>query len=232
MNKILSVYLITFVLTIIYSCDNDKFLFDIDGNKYKTVIIGEQKWMAQNLNVSKFNNGDIILEVKSKIEWDSAINKKISAWCYYNFDNENGKIYGKIYNYYAVIDHRRIAPNGWHIPNIKEWEQLIKYLSNEQLNIDVGIKMKSKIGWNEKGNGTNESGFNGLPGGGIDCYSEFKNLGDLGHWWLDKKEDNIINMALCNKNGGLGISGDENFDCDFETGVGSQGMSIRCIENK
>ena len=126
------------VLLIMYSCGNDNFLVDIDGNKYATVIIGEQKWIAQNLNVSKFNNGDIILEVNSKIEWDSAINKKIPAWCFYNFDSENGKIYGKIYNYFAVNDPRRIAPNGWHIPNIKEWEQLIKYLSNDQLNIDVG----------------------------------------------------------------------------------------------
>jgi uncharacterized protein (TIGR02145 family) len=225
-------YLISSVLIIINSCGNDNFLFDIDGNKYETVTIGKQKWMAQNLDVCKFNNGDTILKVNSKTEWDSAIIKKIPAWCFYNFDNENGEIYGKIYNYFVVNDSRGIAPKGWHIPNIKEWEQLIKYLSHDALDIDVGIKMKSKSGWNNNGNGTNESGFNGLPGGGIDCFSEFKNIGDLGYWWLDKKEDNVINLALCYKNGGLGITGDENFDCDYETGVGYQGMSIRCIQNE
>ena len=93
--------------------------------------------------------------------------------------------------------------------------------------------MKSKYGWNDNGNGTNESGFNGLPGGGIDCEGEFKNIGELGCWWLPKKENLRINMVLCSINGGLGLTGDENFDCgEHETGEGSNaGMSIRCIRS-
>jgi uncharacterized protein (TIGR02145 family) len=224
-------------MNILFSCSLDKkvnsTVIDIDGNQYKTVFIGKQEWMAENLDVTKFQNGDIIIETKTKAEWESAIQNKQPAWCFYNYSKKNGEKYGKLYNWYAVIDSRGLAPEGWQIPNYQDWEQLIKFLNHDDLNIDIGIKMKSKNGWNDNGNGTNESGFNGLPGGGIDCEGEFKNIGELGCWWLPKKENMRINMVLCFVNGELGLTGDENFDCGkYETGDGSNaGMSIRCIKS-
>jgi len=81
-----------------------------------TVNIGTQTWMAKNLNVSIFANGDPIPEVKTNEEWKKAAEEKKPAWCYYENDPANGAIYGKLYNWYAVSDPRGLAPKGWHIP--------------------------------------------------------------------------------------------------------------------
>jgi hypothetical protein len=79
------------------------------------------KWMPNNLNVSKFRNGDPVPEVKTEEEWEKAGNNKQPAWCYYNNDAKNGKKHGRLYNWYAVNDSRGLAPEGWHIASDKEW---------------------------------------------------------------------------------------------------------------
>lgn len=93
---------------------------DIEENVYKTVKIGDQIWMAENLNVEKFRNYETIPEAKTKSEWEEAGENKQPAWCYYDNDPVNGAKYGKLYNWYAVIDPRGLAPSGWHIPNEAE----------------------------------------------------------------------------------------------------------------
>jgi len=95
---------------------------------FKTVEIGEQVWMAENLNVSTFRNGDPIPQARTQEEWKKAGENKQAAWCYYDNNPANGKKYGKLYNYYATSDPRGLAPNGWHIPTDSEWKTLIKYL--------------------------------------------------------------------------------------------------------
>lgn len=87
-----------------------------DGNAYKTVTIGNQVWMAENLNVDKFRNGDLILQAKTEEEWKKAGENKHPAWCYFDNDTANDAKYGKLYNWYAVNDPRGLAPAGWHIP--------------------------------------------------------------------------------------------------------------------
>jgi uncharacterized protein (TIGR02145 family) len=89
-------------------------------NNYATVTIGTQVWMTKNLDVDRYRNGDIIPEVKDSIAW---ANLKTGAWCYYNNDPELGKIYGKLYNWYAVNDPRGLAPAGYHIPTDAEWTE-------------------------------------------------------------------------------------------------------------
>jgi hypothetical protein len=91
---------------------------DIDGNTYQTVKIGKQVYTTENLNVTKYRNGDIIPEVTDQTQW---ANLTTGAWCYYNNDPANGPIYGKLYNWYAVKDPRGLAPEGWHIPSNTEW---------------------------------------------------------------------------------------------------------------
>ena len=81
---------------------NDNILTDIDGNFYKTVKIGNQIWMAENLNVSRFRDGRIITEVRSYREWKRAGDYEKPAWCYYKNKISNGRIYGKLYNWYAA----------------------------------------------------------------------------------------------------------------------------------
>jgi uncharacterized protein (TIGR02145 family) len=145
------------------------------------VKIGKQIWMAKNLDVTHFRNGDPIPEAKTDKEWVKAGKEKQPAWCYYNNDAENGKKYGKLYNWYAVKDSRGLAPSGYHIPTDKEWTQLSDYLGGKDI---AGDKMKSTSGWEDNGNGTNRSGFSGLPGGFRYNYDgTFGSVGNLGYWW-------------------------------------------------
>lgn len=147
--------------------------------------IGTQIWMSENLNVDKFRNGDPILEVKTNEEWVNAAENKQPAWCYYDNDPANDKKYGKIYNWYAVNDSRGLAPAGWHIPSDEEWTQLTNHLSGER---EAGSKMKSTSGWALNGNGTNSSGFSGLPGGLRTNMGAFGYIGNTGTWWSSSEK--------------------------------------------
>ncbi len=95
------------------------FVFKVKvGEEFKTVKIGNQVWMAENLNVDHYSNGDIILEVRKSSEWSAL---EFGAWC--NFENDvlNDKLFGKLYNWWAVSDSRGLCPSGWHIPSLDEW---------------------------------------------------------------------------------------------------------------
>jgi uncharacterized protein (TIGR02145 family) len=108
------------------------------------VKIGSQIWQSKNLDVTTFSNGEKIFEAKSIKDWDDAFASKQPAWCYYNFNPENGKKYGKLYNMYAVMDSRGLAPFGYHIPSNKDFEILEKFIGSE----NAGKKLKSTNGWN------------------------------------------------------------------------------------
>jgi uncharacterized protein (TIGR02145 family) len=136
------------------------------------VIIGAQVWMTKNLEVTTFRNGNPIPQAASDEAWELAGKNKQPAWCY------NGEHYGKLYNWYAVNDSRGLAPEGWHIPSDKEWTALVKALGE-----NPGKKMKSTWGWHDKGNGTNSSGFSGLPGGSRVYCGPFYGIGEIGYWW-------------------------------------------------
>jgi uncharacterized protein (TIGR02145 family) len=188
---------------------------------YKTVTIGAQVWMAANLNVSTFRNGDAIPQVTSDAEWEAAGENKQPAWCYYDNDAKNGTKYGKLYNWYAVNDPRGLAPAGYHVPTDAEWTTLDNFLGD-----DAGKKMKSTSGWESwsedlvctncknwnaeyrkktachvckdtrvhgtkahSGNGTNSSGFSGLPGGYRYSGGTFSDQGYFGYWWSASEND-------------------------------------------
>ncbi len=112
----------------------------------KTVTIGTQVWMLENLNVSTFKNGVAIPEVQDKDAWNKASKNHQPAWCYYDNDPKNGAKYGKLYNWYAVIDTSGLCPQGWHVPSDADWEILITYLGGKDV---AGAKMKAKSGWNK-----------------------------------------------------------------------------------
>lgn len=135
---------------------------DIDGNVYKTVKIGNQIWMAENLKTTRYNDGMPIPNVTDNNEWRFL---KIGAFCYYD-NNKANSICGSLYNWYAV-ETAKLAPKGWHVPSDEEWSILITFLGG----IDkAGKKMKNKTGWAVNGNGTNESGFSGRPCNGYRAY--------------------------------------------------------------
>jgi uncharacterized protein (TIGR02145 family) len=146
---------------------------DIDGNVYRTVKIGDQWWMAENLKVIHYRNGDPIPNVTDNSEWTN-----LSIGAYSNYDNDINHVttYGRLYNWYAVNDSRNIAPEGWHVAKDGEWKQLEMYLGMSQSEADVegdrgtdeGGKLKEAgtAHWDSPNTGaTNESGFSALPGG-------------------------------------------------------------------
>lgn len=145
-----------------------------------TVKICDQTWMRKNLDVSTYRNGDPIPQVTDPTEW---ANLTTGAWCYYANNPDTGAIYGKLYNWYAVIDPRGLAPEGWHIPSDAEWTILSNCLGGEAV---AGVKMK-EIGcryWHCPNNNTNISGFTGLPGShryGSGGWQAFDLSG--GYWW-------------------------------------------------
>jgi uncharacterized protein (TIGR02145 family) len=191
---------------------------DINGTVYQTVVIGEQLWMSENLNVDKFRNGDLIPEAKTDAEWQRAGENKQPAWCNYENDPENATKYGKLYNWFAVNDPRGIAPEGWHVPTDTEWTTLSNFLGGDDL---AGKKMKSTSGWSENGNGDNSIGFSGLPGG-LHGYG-FDGMGIIGCWWsrAENNTDNAFNRNLYHYNGLL----------DRSYSNKGNGFSVRCLRD-
>lgn len=154
---------------------------DQNGNQFKYIQIGKTYWMAENLNVDKFRNGDLIKQAKTAEEWRKASANREPAWCYYNNDPANGLKYGKLYNSYACTDRRGLAPFGWHIPSDDEWSNMIGLIGG--FTNETGKKMKLNKGWLNRGNGTNEIGFSGLPGGARRSDGVFQEVGEVGLWW-------------------------------------------------
>lgn len=135
----------------------DTTVTDIDGNIYKTVVIGSQTWMAENLRVSKYANGDVIPDLPSDANWSTASSGAVSS--YLNKGIEEDTAYGKYYNWYAVEDSRNVCPTGWHVPNDVEWSALGGALGGNSV---AGGKMKvtGTTYWNTPNtSATNESGF-------------------------------------------------------------------------
>lgn len=148
--------------------------FEKKVSDFKTITIGNQTWMAENLSVSTFRNGDPIMEINSEQNFYNANQKKEAAYTYLNFGPENSAKLGKLYNGYAVMDPRGLAPEGWHIPSEEEWMQLFEAIGGQYpndgtsrvTNAKTMYKMMIDEGWSSKLGGTvNQSSFSALPGG-------------------------------------------------------------------
>ncbi len=153
---------------------------------FRQVTIGDLVWMGENLNVDKFQNGDPIPQAKSTEEWLEAGKKGTPAWCYLNNDPINGERYGKLYNWYAVNDPRGLAPEGWRVATEQDWKQLVNQYGGIR---NAGGALKSRSGW-ARGNGSNESGFNGLPGGMRKFNGDFDFINHDSYWWTSTEYDN------------------------------------------
>jgi uncharacterized protein (TIGR02145 family) len=152
---------------------------DIEGNTYKTVIIGTQTWMAENLKTTKYRNGEAIINVTSNTAWST---QTIGTYCWYSNATSNNVTYGALYNWYAVADSRNIAPKGWHIPSDAEWTTLTTYLGGSTV---AGVKIK-EVGtahWTAPNEGaTNETGFTAVAGGYRDGYDG--TFADIKNIWI------------------------------------------------
>ena len=136
--------------------------------------------------MARYRNGDPIPQVTDPTQWS---NLTTGAWCWYNNDSATYAFtYGRLYNWYAVNDPRGLAPQGWHVPTDGEWNKLIKFIdltadTTQCCSNVAGIAMKSTTGWYNSGNGTNSSGFSGLPGGFRNFVGTYGAFGDGGSWW-------------------------------------------------
>lgn len=153
---------------------------DIDGNVYRTVRIGSQEWMADNLKTTRYRNGDAIANVTDNNSW---FNLTSGAYCHYNNDENYVATYGRLYNWYAVNDGRNLAPAGWHVSTDADWAALMTALGGGDV---AGGKLKEAgtSHWNSPNAGaTNESGFTGLPGGYRNPDGPCAHIGNIGFWW-------------------------------------------------
>ncbi len=195
------------------------FIFKVEAFSYVPIKIGDQFWMSRNLDVDVFRNGDTIKHAKSKEDWDNAAKKGIPAWCYYENNSAKYAKYGKLYNWYAVTDERGLAPRGWHVPDETEWGDLYDFLGGENL---AGNKLKSATGWSSNGNGIDEVGFNGMPGGFRSQFGFF--LINFGAYWWSATESNFFfawSRYLSYNNKSLSTG---NY-------VKGSGFSVRCIKD-
>jgi uncharacterized protein (TIGR02145 family) len=192
---------------------------DQQGNVYKTIVIGTQEWMAENLKTTIYRNGNSIANI-TNTQWAGFTS---GAWASYNNDSQYDCPYGKLYNWYAVADSRNLCPTGWHVPANSEWTTLTEYIGGGS----VGGKMKTtgtQYWISPNFNATNESGFSGLPGGvRTDYQGPFGSFGLGGGWWSSSEFGDYVawSYGLSYNNGSIG--GNTIFKED--------GYSVRCLRD-
>ncbi len=153
------------------------------AKQYKWTKIGTQTWMAENLKVTKYNDGIAIPNVTDATAWSELTT---GALCDYENTPSNSETYGKLYNWYAV-NTGKLCPTGWHLPSDAEWTELTDYLGGTS---DAGGKLKETgtTHWNSPNtSATNETGFTALPGGYRNNDGSFYSIGSRGYWWSATK---------------------------------------------
>ncbi len=194
---------------------------DIDGNTYKTVEIGTQIWMAENLKVTRYQDGDSIAYVPQNNLWN--INTT-GAFCFYNDSSHYINKYGLMYNFYAGANSKNICPTGWHIPTMAEWNTLVEFLGGTGF---AGEKLKAKTGWKvdiEEPN-NNISGFTAVPGGRRTQNGDYGQQERYGYYWSSTSFDTNI--------GGLiRLDREEPIVTYPTTGIfKNYGLSCRCVKD-
>jgi uncharacterized protein (TIGR02145 family) len=203
---------------------------DQQGSVYKTIVIGTQEWMAENLNTSIYRNGDAI---PTNVDWETWASNPSGAWAYYNNEESYACPYGKLYNWYTCVDARQLCPTGWHVPTDAEWTVLTNYLGGAAV---AGGKMKTTgtigaqtgLWYSPNTDATNSSGFSGAPGGLRDNITNDEFFGGVGGWWSSSEYDTdwAWYRSVCSSNGSL---------CTLvlpESRHYKQvGFSVRCLRN-
>lgn len=190
-------------------------ILDADGNLYTEVKIGNQIWLAEPLITTHFNNGDPISYIAEDSKWGEQTGP---AFGWYQSKPENSLPWGAYYNLAVIRDERGICPEGYHIPTMEEYQEMIDYLGE-----GAGSKMKSPLNWDNPGN--NSSGFN-APGSSlrdVDGVYKYQNL--VAFLWTDtaNPDDGNLNMILTLSNdGGVWFQGD---------GLPQKGHPVRCIKD-
>jgi uncharacterized protein (TIGR02145 family) len=162
---------------------------DQEGNIYKTIQIGDQTWMAENLRTTKYTDGSVIPNISEGFSWMYQ-NVSMGKCCTNQNSSNNDTIttYGRLYNWYA-LNTGKLCPKGWHIPTDTEWTTLINILGGDSIS---GGKLKEKgfTHWvNPNLGADNESGFTALPAGNRDWSGGFDKYGKFASWWSLTEHD-------------------------------------------
>jgi uncharacterized protein (TIGR02145 family) len=165
--------------TIALAAPKDETVTDVDGNVYRTVKIGTQTWMAENLRTTKFRDGSPIPQVTDNDAWKS---RTAAAFCWQNNDASTGRHLGAVYNWYAAADPHGLAPAGWHVPTRNEWQELLDELGGAEF---AAQKVKSAMAadWPAGGGGTDASNFKAVQVDGRDSNGEFSDYQSFATWW-------------------------------------------------
>jgi uncharacterized protein (TIGR02145 family) len=194
---------------------------DIDGNVYRTVIIGTQIWMAENLKTTRYKDGTSIPLLTN----DTTVIVNTPAYCYYNGDASNKDSYGVLYNWYAV-NTGNLAPTGWRVPTDEDWTILSAYLGGQDV---AGGKLKetTTTHWlSPNTQATNEIGFTAVPGGSL-VYPpiSYRYIGDSGYWWTSSNDAEYASCAWIRSINYL-------YGSIQRASYGKQyGFSVRCVIN-
>jgi uncharacterized protein (TIGR02145 family) len=193
---------------------------DIDGNVYKTIQIGDQVWMAENLRTTRYRNGDSVPNVLDNNEWANLI---AGAYCNYGNTQNLDTIatYGRLYNWHAAADERNLAPQGWRVPTIADWDKLIEYLGGDTI-AGGNLKEAGDLHWESPNRADNSSGFTALPGGWrhkLEVSEEIEYFGS--YWALPSYNDDTAPLLYL-------FSWDTIFYRRINFKV--NGYSIRCIK--
>ena len=202
---------------------------DINGHVYPTVVIGEQTWMAKNLWVSKFSNGDGIAGALGS-EWDyySATMPMLTA---YDIDWMLDDVYGYLYNGLVVTDSRNVCPDGWHVPTQEEWTELWFQLGGDYGSPGGKLKEVGLSHWNSPNTGATDSkNFTALPGGSYEYNPDTDSykkdfIGDRAYFWSSTEDSQDSNKLYCRY---------LSYDSDKMSGVRihkNSGLYIRCIKD-
>jgi uncharacterized protein (TIGR02145 family) len=219
-------------VTLLIECSlQENVITDVDGNYYKTVKIGDQWWMAENLKVTKLNDGTPIPNVTDDAEWKGLMLNHSPAYCWYDNNPEYKEAYGGLYSRGAVENAVNVCPVGWHIPDIGNDCMVMFSFINPEIGTewapgmyidDIG-NMLMEAGtshWNcIEHASTNETGFTALPGGWrtVDRPQAFYRIGNVGIYW----GDGGYAMYIFECEGTISLS----------EGGGEEGFSVRCVKD-
>jgi uncharacterized protein (TIGR02145 family) len=199
---------------------------DVDGNIYKTVTIGMQIWMTENLKTTKYRDGSEIPRVTDNTEWSSLTT---GAFCWYkNDETKYRNMYGAYYNFHAVSTSK-LCPTGWHVPTDTEWTELTTFLGGNNTGgklKEAGTIFTSPPGfwYSPNTDATNETGFASRPGGQRFNSGSFYYDGYYGYWWCSREpsQSSAWYRSMESMDGGVGRSWGDNK---------KQGFSIRCLKD-
>ncbi len=231
-TALLLAVLVGMAMTLLSSCGSDnstgpdpidslETITDKDGNLYHIIRIGDQQWLAENLKVTQYRNGDPIAAVSNNSDWSILTT---GAYCHYTGSGSNSNLYGMLYNWHAVADSRNIAPDGWHVATAEDWEKLFEYLGGAA---EAGgmLKAMGTTYWKSPNFGAVDFiGFKALPSGYRYRKGDCSQISESAYFWTSTEV--LVHSARSIL---LRYDTKEAFFYNFSK---LNGFSVRCVRDK